>query len=122
MRVSNATSLVAPTGSGTTLLFNSYVHFLGMPLDTHDVVRYILTVDNNQLGTVNLSRSDDGATWYLFQTQAVTIPSTTADTGPLDFAIDGLKFVKVEWVNGGTNQTTWHPQQELVEKQRASQY
>ncbi len=121
MRVSNATSLVAPTGAGTTLLFNSFVHFAGLPLDVHDVVRYILTVNNNQAGTVNLYRSDDGATWYLNTQRAVPIPATVVDSGPLDFAIDGLKYIKVEWVNGGSDQTTWNPQQELVEKDRAAQ-
>lgn len=122
MRVSNAASLVAPTGSGTTELFNSYTAFLGQPLDTHNVVRYSLTVNNNQLGTVRGSRSDDGTTWYVFVNTPVSIPvAPVVDSGPLDFATDGLKHVKFEWINGGTNQTTWNPQQEVHEKDRASQ-
>lgn len=121
MRLTTATSLVTPTAAGTTLLFNSYTAFLGSPLDTTDVVRYIFTVDNTQAGTIRGSRSDDGTTWYVFVSQAVPIPAGVTDSGPIDFPIDGLKYVKFEWINGGVDQTTWHPQQEIVERQRAAQ-
>ncbi len=122
MRVRTTTSETPPTGVATTLLFNSFVHFNGLPLDVHEVGRYILTVNNSQAGTVVGSRSTDGSTWFTFVSQAVPIPATVADSGPLDFAIDGLKFVKFEWVNGGVDQAgTWNLQQELVERDRAAQ-
>jgi hypothetical protein len=123
MRVGNTTAAAtAPTGANTVVLFNSFVALLGTTLDTHDLVRYILTVDNNQAGTVNVYRSDDGVTFYLNTQRAVPIPTgPLIDSGPLDFAIDGLKYIRVDWVNGGVTQTTWHPQQELVEKDRAAQ-
>lgn len=121
MRVSNAASLVTPTGAGTTVLFDSFAAFLGTPLDTHDVVRYILTVNNDQAGTVNGYYSENGTTWIRFVTDPVAIPAGVAASGPLDYAIDGLKYVKFEWVNGGVDQTTWTLQQDLVEKQRAAQ-
>lgn len=119
----------APTGANTVELFNSFTT-LPLPgqgsratLDQMMATRYLLNVNNTQAGTVNLSRSDDGVTWFVFASQAVPAPGApTVDSGPLDFAIQGAGyFLKSEWVNGGVNQTTWVPVQYLVLGERPSQ-
>lgn len=122
MRVSNTVSETAPTGANTVILFDSFIAFAGLPLDVHDVVRYIATITNSQAGTIRLYKSQDGAQWDMFQSTAVGIPAGSLTvSGPLDFAIDGVRYLKVDWLNGGVTQGTWRLDQELVEKDRAAQ-
>ena len=111
-----------PLGSSTYVLLDTFTALAGMTLETHNITRYELIVNNTQTGTVQLLRSEDGTTYRIFQSYAVTIPGAPAvDSGPIDFAVQGVDYLKVQWVNGGTNQTTWNPVQSLVEDQRAAQ-
>jgi hypothetical protein len=118
VRLRNTASETAPTGANTVTLFDSFVALAGSPLDTNRDVRYIATITNNQIGTINIYKSEDGATYDLWQQQAVAIPVAPVVANTFDFAVDGLKHIRVDWVNGGTNQTTWRIGQELVEVQR----
>jgi hypothetical protein len=111
-----------PLGSSTYVLLDTFTALAGITLETHNITRYELIVNNTQTGTVQLLRSEDGTTYRIFQSYAVTIPGAPAvDSGPIDFAVQGVDYLKVQWVNGGTNQTTWNPVQSLVEDQRAAQ-
>ena len=126
MRVSNPTANVAPTGASTVVLFDSNIAFQGSILDANDIVRYICTVTNNQAGTINLYKAQTGAlcatSTDLVVQVAVPIPTGPLTvSGPIDFAIDGLAFIRVDWVNGGVTQTVWRLDQDLVEKQRVKQ-
>jgi hypothetical protein len=126
MRVRNATAEVAPTGSGTTVLLDSNIALQGSILDANDIVRYIVTVTNDQAGTIKLYKAETAAlcasTTDLVAQQAVPVPTAPLTvSGPIDFAIDGLAFFRADWVNGGVTQTTWRLAQDLVEKQRVKQ-
>jgi hypothetical protein len=113
-----------PLGANTYVLLDTFTALGGITLETHNITRYELIVNNTQIGTIQLLRSETGvpATYRIFQSYAVTIPGAPAvDSGPIDFAVQGVDYLKVQWVNGGSNQTTWNPVQNLVEKQRAAQ-
>lgn len=126
MRVSNPTANVAPTGSATVVLFDSNIAFQGSILDANDIVRYVCTVTNDQAGTIRIFKAQTAAlcasSTDLVVSQAVPIPTGPLTvSGPLDFAIDGLAFIRVDWINGGVTQGVWRLDQDLVEKQRVKQ-
>ncbi len=123
MRVRYGTSETAPLASATLVLFDSYVAFAGVPNDVHELVRHTVLLVNDQIGTLRLLASDDGTTYKVVDSVAVAIPSSPLETvGPVDFAIDGIKFHKLTFINGGTNQGAgWKVQQEITEKQRGAQ-
>jgi hypothetical protein len=112
-----------PLAASSYILLNTFTGFLGTTLETLNITRYELIVNNTQTGTIQLERSQDGTTWIIFQSYAVAIPTAPAvDSGPIDFAVQGVDFLRVKWINGGTNQTTWNPVQSLVEdNMRAAQ-
>lgn len=123
MRVRFGTSETAPLASATLTLFDSFVAFNGVPNDVHENVRHTILLVNDQIGTLRLLESDDGTTYKVVDSVAVAIPVGPLETvGPLDFAIDGLKFHKITFINGGTNQGAgWKVQQEITEKFRGAQ-
>lgn len=116
-------SETAPLASVTLILFDSFVHFAGVPADVHELVRHTVTLVNDQIGTLRLRFSDDGTNWFAVTSQAIAIPiAPITGTGPIDLPIDGLKYYQVLFVNGGTNQGAgWKVQQEITEKVRAAQ-
>ena len=118
MIAKNTVAEVAPTLSTTTVLFDSNSAFQGSPLDVNDIVRYIVTLTNNQAGTINIYKSQDAVTYDLWQQQAVGVPVAPLTSNSFDFGVDGLRHIRVDWVNGGVTQTLWRIGQELVEKQR----
>jgi hypothetical protein len=121
MIAKNTVAEVAPTLSTTTVLFDSNSAFQGSPLDVNDIVRYIATITNSAAGTINVYKSQDAVTYDLWQQQAVGIPVAPLTSNSYDFAVDGLRHIRVDWVNGGVTQVTWRIGQELVEKQRVKQ-
>jgi hypothetical protein len=121
MIAKNTVAEVAPTLSTTTVLFDSNSAFQGSPLDVNDIVRYIATITNSAAGTINVYKSQDAVTYDLWQQTPVPIPTAPAVANTYDFAVDGLRHIRVDWVNGGVTQTTWRIGQELVEKQRVKQ-
>jgi len=117
-----AAALVLPTGSGDTVLFDSYTAFLGSRLDTFLLTRYEVMLDHDQAGTLKILKSDDGVTGFkVFQSYAIGAPGAGVVDGPVDVAVEGVPFLRVVWTNGGTNQTVWKPTQHMTEKQRAAQ-
>lgn len=116
-------SETAPLAGVTLELFDSFRAFNGVPNDVHDLVRHTILLVNDQTGTLRLLESDDGTTYKVVDSVAVAIPVGPLETvGPVDFAIDGIKFHKITFINGGTNQGAgWKVQQEITEKQRAAQ-
>jgi len=111
-----------PLANTTYTLLDTFTALAGITLPTHEIARYVLTVNNTQAGFVRASRSEDGTTYRVFERVAVGVPvAPIVDSGPLDFAVQGVQYLKIEWENGPVNQTTWNPVQELVEKQRAAQ-
>lgn len=123
MRVRYGTSETAPLASATLVLFDSFVAFAGIPNDVHELVRHTVWLVNDQVGTFRLLGSSDGSTYKVVDSVAVAVPVGPLESvGPVDFAIDGLKYHKLTFINGGTNQGAgWTIQQELTEKVRGAQ-
>lgn len=126
MRVRDTTAETAPTLATTKVLFNFFTHFAGVPSDMHECVRHTVAIANDQAGTLQLVWSQDGVgsptTWKVVQQVAVAIPAAPLTmNGPYDFAVDGLRYYGVLWINGGVTQTTWLIDQEITERQRGAQ-
>lgn len=72
-----------------------------------DVHKFCLLLKNNQSGTINIYESEDrGVTWQQVDTLAVSAAASTG-SNPMEFLVEGMKDMKIEWVNGGSAQTTW---------------
>jgi hypothetical protein len=121
MRVRNVAAETAPTGSATITLFDSFVAFLGMRGDVERLTHHTVVITNSQAGTLLLRKSDNGTTWDVVSSTAISIPSGSATVSTKDFVIEGLPFYQVQWVNGGVDQdATWRIAQTVTEKQRAA--
>jgi len=109
-------STTLPTGSGTTTLIDTTTAFgLGV-FRTLSFNRLQFAVENSHSGTLKLYRSTDhGTTWdQVGGDEAVAAAAATDISGPYDYPVDGHLDVKLEWVNGGTDQTTWRPEMSLI--------
>lgn len=78
-----------------------------------DHKRYILVLKNSAAGTLNAySSQDNGNTWDQYSTQSVAlVAGTTSNT--IYIPTEPHLNVKIEWVNGGSAQTTWKVNQGL---------
>lgn len=86
----------------TTSAFESFKHFLAMT----GLRWFRYSIWNSHAGTLNFYRSTDGGTnWRRFKTTAVAAAS--GDANEDDVLVEAHPDFKVEWVNGGTNQTTF---------------
>jgi hypothetical protein len=74
---------------------------------------YLLALKTSAVGTLNgYASSDGGSTWHQFyQRQVPATESVLMRNVPV--RIDMHKDVKFEWVNGGSEQTTWYVSQVL---------
>ncbi len=107
----------APTGSATITLIDTFIALAGNPLAAAGVSRIEVGGINSHLGTLQLFCSKDGTTYDQVGGDVPVSPSATDDvSGPFDFLVDGYKFAKLNWVNGGTTQTTWRWQGTLISK------
>lgn len=118
------------TDSNTYNLFSSIVTF-GAPnqsnsasttLMAHDISRLELRLANNATGTLKFYTSTDGGTnWDQTGGDISVAASTSTDiNGPYDFLLDPYTDCKLDWVNGGTAQTTWRPNVVLVRGDRSA--
>ena len=116
--------------SNTYSMFNSTVAF-GAPaasnsasttLTAHDISRLEFRVVNNAAGTLRFYTSTNGGTnWDQTGGDIVVVASTATDiNGPYDFLLDPYLDAKLEWVNGGSAQTTWRPSVVLVRGDRSA--
>lgn len=96
-------------------LFNSTVTFAN-GLRTHDIGRIEVSLVNNQSGTIRFYKSSNkGTNFDQVGGDIAVVASTATDiNGPYDFLVDPYDDVKIDWVNGGTAQTTWRPEVVLV--------
>jgi hypothetical protein len=109
-----------PQGSNTYNIFDSTAQGVGGLLDLIWASRFIVTIQNDQIGTLKAYWSaDKGTTWNQYDTQNVTIPGAGLSSGPFDYLIDLYRDWKVDFVNGGTNQTTWRGNMAMVCGDRA---
>lgn len=105
----------APTGSATTVIFDSTTVGSGWFLRHVGANRFETVIQNDQTGTLKAYWSDNkGTNWNQYDSQAVAIPAANTSSGPYDYHLDAFKDFKLEWVNGGTNQATWRGTSTLV--------
>lgn len=104
--------------SNTYSLFNSVTSFGGGMLPSKNAGRIEVSIKNAAAGTLKSYFSrDKGVNWYQFGGDiAVSAASSTDINGPFDFLADPYPDVKIDWVNGGSAQTTWVPTVTMVPK------
>lgn len=104
--------------SNTYNLFDSTVSFGGGVLPSRNLARLEFTLNNDQAGTLKFYKSlNKGTTWRQVGGDiAVPANSSTDISGPYDYLIDPFPDVKLDWVNGGSAQTTWEPGVVLIPK------
>lgn len=111
-----------PTGSATFVLFSTAAPSAGVagscpmanwaPMSGLHVYNY--DVKHSHDGTVKGYKSDDrGTNWLQFyDSGTLTAPAATDTNGDV-VSVEGMPDFKFEWVNGGTNQTTFEFTQNL---------
>lgn len=112
------TDTALPTGSTTVTLFSLGANVPGtgaLALQGAGVLKFALRLRNSQAGTLTVKKSDDNITFSTVHTQTMDA-SPTNDVNRFAIAVDGYKFLKVEWANGGVTQTTFDPMMTLVEE------
>lgn len=105
-------STTAPVDAETTTLFNSVTAFGGAGRMRHlPIARISFGVNTSHGGTLNAQESiDGGTTWRTFDSQVfAAAPAANTIHGPVDYLIDVYHEFRLQWVNGGTTQTTWEP-------------
>lgn len=112
-----------PTGTDVTVLFDTgtaNVRGIGSvaasdPVPFHGYTYYLLSLKTSHVGTlkgyVRATSDDDWVQFY----QRVIPPTEAVVLRNVAVRIDQHRQVKFEWVNGGTNQTTFYVGQVLVD-------
>lgn len=114
----------ATPGADTNVynLFNSVTSFGGGLLPSKGASRVNVNIKNSHAGTIRSYRSGDkGTTWTQFGNDIVVPAAGATDvSGPYMFLVDTYRDVKIDWVNGGSAQTTWLPEVTMVCGDRSS--
>ncbi len=104
--------------SNTYNLLNS--HSAGWPGNwpaLSGVYKVVIDIHHNQAGTIKwyktMNDTPETATWVQMGELAVAAPAATAGTQAEVF-IEAEKHVKIDWVNGGSAQTTFHVDMSLA--------
>lgn len=94
--------------SNTYVLFSTVVAFPGANyLPENGMKRLQSDIKNSAAGTLNWYKSSDrGLTWQQIGTAAIADPGATS-TNNYDWLVEEYADFKLEWVNGGSAQTTW---------------
>lgn len=107
-----------PQGSNIVTIFNSVAAgFGGNGLQGAGIHRMMVSIVNSQAGTLKswfstaaLPSSGTGAgsasDWVQYDSASVAIASANTDN-PSDWLIEPFMHWKLEWTNGGSNQTTF---------------
>ena len=106
-----AVTSTAPTDSDTTTIFNSVTAFGQGVFRTLGIKRISFGAEHSHAATVKAYMSTNhGTNWDQVEgDEALTAPASGDIGGPLDFYVAPYMDFKLEWVNGGTTQTTWRP-------------
>lgn len=100
----------APTDSNTTEIFNSVTTFGTGVFRTLNINRLIFEVEHSHLATVRVYRSSNhGTNWDQTRADIAIAAPAAGDINVVDIDTAPYMDVKIEWVNGGTTQTTWRP-------------
>lgn len=76
------------------------------------VHKVLIDIHHDKLGTIKWYKSMDdlstqSPTWVQMDEVAVAAPASTDGT-QVEILVEAQKHVKIDWVNGGTAQTTFH--------------
>lgn len=94
---------VLPTGSNTvTLLDSTTSDFVN-----NGIKRVAVTIYHDQDGTLRASLRMRNGQWRVYYNSAKSASTSIALTGPVDFLVDTFEHWKLEWVNGGVDQTVF---------------
>lgn len=96
--------------TNTYTLLNSTTAFSGANfMATFGKPRLLLSIMNNQAGTLKVYRSSDrGTTWTQCMAD-IAVSAVASNTANFyDLLLAEYPDIKVDWVNGGSAQTTWY--------------
>ncbi len=105
------TDTALPLGASVYTLFNSVTAFpFGNGFQMLDIHRILLTLQNDHTGTIKCSRSTDrGTNWVRCVPDISVSAASSNDVNSYDFLVEAYEDFKIEWTNGGTNQTVFAP-------------
>lgn len=96
-----------PTLSATFTLFTTVDTGMSNFFPIAGLHRFLVDIKNSHAGTLKEYKSDDGGTtWNQISETAIAAAAATA-TNVKDYLVSGYRDWKVDWVNGGTTQTTF---------------
>ncbi len=112
----------APTDSNTVTLFDSTTLWPGgNGMQNHHISRAAFAFSQSHNSTLKAYRSIDGGTTWKQVGGDIALTATTTDLNRRDFLVDDLyPDFKLDWVNGGTTQTTFIATLSLIRGDRAS--
>lgn len=94
---------VLPTASNAYTLFDSSTNgYLNA-----GIKRVAVTIYHDEAGTLVASVKMPSGQWRVYYSEPATGSTSTALTGPVDFLVDTFDAWKLEWVNGGVDQTVF---------------
>ncbi len=100
-----------PTGANVVVLFSSVVSFpMANAFQMIGIHRILVGLQNDQAGTIKGYRSvDRGVTWVRCVADIAVAAAATNDVNDYDFLVEQYDDFKLEWTNGGSNQTVFAP-------------
>lgn len=107
-----------PTGATTETLFSTVAAFPGKGYPAMcGVKRLVIDIKHSHAGTMKAYRSKDrGVNWdQIYDSGSIAAPAATSST-IRDFAIEQYDDWKLDWLNGGTNQTTFNVDMALADE------
>jgi len=109
-----------PTDSDTHTIFDTSTFSSKNFLSNGNYDRLLVDVVNSHIATYKWYKSDDrGTNWQQIGESAVAVPAAT-DSNITDHLVSGYQDFKLEWVNGGTTQTTFEINISLTESDRST--
>ncbi len=108
-----------PADSTTVSIFDTSTFSSKRFISNGNYDRLLVDVKNSHTATYKWYKSSDrGTNWNQIGESAVSVPAATA-SNVTDFLITGYDDFKLEWVNGGTTQTTFEIDISLGESDRS---
>lgn len=106
-----------PTGASVVVLFASAppsadvagAFPFGNGFQALGIRRIMISMDNSQAGTLKAYQSKDrGATWSRVDADIAVAAAAANSENIYDFLVEQYADWKVEWTNGGVDQTVFH--------------
>jgi hypothetical protein len=106
-----------PTGSATTTVFDTTDNDVPDALVSAGVKWFVYSILNDEDGELKAYWSLDGGTnWHQHYSSGTLSAPAAGTTNDGEVYIEHYRDWKIEWVNGGTNQTTFEVSAALTEE------